>query len=262
MPGRLIVCPSCGNEVPVGRFCNSCGLPLPQVETDSITDSDSETPLSQSHPDMKKGEIPRFSLTISGMDSLASASLFSRAELEIIDEELDQLIEQIGATRQALQLKEADKSVLTSRANELRKSFETTKKRREELARFGRRLPVEVILTNLQEQESKLEKLEGVQGSIDSAVYKEQRSQLQAGIKALEKELKSAIKDADRWLKGIGGLRRTLLKEGSRLEARYKIGDLSPTAYDKARAENDRAIRTLDVCGRMLDEILANAKKR
>jgi chromosome segregation ATPase len=262
MPGRLIVCPSCGNEVPVGRFCNSCGLPLPQVEIGSVTDSGSEDSLSQSHPDVKKGEIPRFSLTISGMDSLASASLLSRAELEIIDEELDQLIEQIGATRQALQLKEADKSVLTSRANDLRKSFETTKKRRAELARFGSKLPLEVILNNLQEQESKLEKLEAAQDSIDSAIYKEQRSQLQAGIKALEKELKGAVKDADRWLKGIGGLRKALLKDESRLEARYKIGDVSPAAYDKAKAENDRAMRTLDVCRRILDETLANAKKR
>ncbi|NHI82981.1 MAG: hypothetical protein EAX81_01570 [Candidatus Thorarchaeota archaeon] len=262
MPDRLIVCPSCGNEVPMGQFCNFCGFSLSQAQADPTMESKSNVPRPQSDHSAMMGHIPRFTLTIDGMDSLASACLLSRAELEIIGEELDQLIEQIGATRQALQLKEADKSLLTSRASKLRRAFDDTKKRREELTSFDAKLSLEVIVRNLGNLKSKLKKLENAQSTPDPSVVKEQRSEMHVEIKALEKELKGAIKDAGRWMKAIDRLRRVLLKKRSRLDIEHKIGDISTSAYERAVAQNNRAIRILNISERILDETIQLAKER
>jgi hypothetical protein len=213
-------------------------------------------------PIKTRGPMPHFGFTISGVDEMTSATLLSRAELEIIGDELDLLIDQIGATRQALQLKEADKAVLTARAEQLRKAFDHTKQRREELAGFGGSLPLETILSGLNDQETKLSKLEEMKGSLDQVVYKEQKSKIKDSLKSLNKDLKSAMKDAGRWLKALMKTRKELLREGSRLDAKHKIGDISTTAYESSKAKVERSIRVIDVGYKMLDEALELAKKR
>jgi len=258
MPDRLVFCPSCGKEVPSGRFCNSCGYTLPMIDSSEPDESFHEdlTPPRAQKP------IPRFEFLIDGMDALASATLLARAELEIIDDELDLLIEQIGATRQALQLKEADKAVLSDRATHLRKLFDQTKTRREELTAFGGSLPLEAILNNLEEQETKISKLEEVEGSLDKIVFKEQESEIKAKLKSLKRELKSAIKETGRWLNSLTKTRKVLVREASRLDAKHKIGDISTSAYESSKWKVERSIRVIDVGYKMLDETLELAKKR
>ncbi|MFX1367416.1 MAG: hypothetical protein ACFFAY_02300 [Promethearchaeota archaeon] len=250
--------------MPSGRFCNSCGYSLPNPDTQDIEKhAGPESELgADSVPVKARGPMPRFAFTISGVDESTSATLLSRAELDIIGDELDLLIDQIGATRQALQLKEADKAVLTARAEHLRKTFDQTKRRRNELASFGGSLPLEGILHSLDEQEAKLSKLDEMQGSLDQVIFKEQKSKIKSTIKSLNKDLKSAIKDAERWQKALAKTRKELLREGSRLDAKHKIGDISTTAFESSKAEVERFIRVIAVGYKMLDEALELAKKR
>ncbi len=69
------------------------------------------------------------------------------------DKELDRIIEKTKATRQALQLKQADKTVLTARAETLRTEFEQMKTRRRELVSVKKKLVLEQILEDLDKHE-------------------------------------------------------------------------------------------------------------
>ena len=137
MPEPLVACQSCGLEVPEGKFCKLCGEPLMQSEKETIPEHDLELDLDPNISDeldeIEPASLPHFEVTIENMHHEAGAILLSRAELVVIDDELDRLIEKIKATRQALQLQQADKSVLTTRAESLRTEFEQTRARRREL---------------------------------------------------------------------------------------------------------------------------------
>ena len=244
MSDEYIECPSCNSVVPIGRFCKSCGENL-------IIGSPAPPPvatmdLEPSEPLMPEEEVPAnlpdFGLTIPGMDTLAFARLMSKAELSVIQKELDVLIDEIRSTRQALQLRHADKALLTARAEQLRAAFDKTKRRREELADMTGKLAVDKIHASFKEYEEKLVKLDAAEDSLDSAVYKEQRAKIITALKTLKKELKSSIKTAEKWLKSMKKARRSLEKSSSRLDAQHKIGDISASTYDDSKARAERSL--------------------
>jgi len=263
MSDEYIECPSCNSVVPIGRYCKSCGeslLAAPPVPPPIKT-----TPREPPEPIIPEEEVPTnlpdFGLTIPEMDNLTFARVMSRAELSVIQKELDVLIEQIRATRQALQLQHADKAVLTLRAEQLRIAFDKTKRRKEELASGIGKLAVEKIHASFKEHEEKLVKLDAAEGTLDSAVYKEQRDKIITALKTLKRELKSSIKTAEKWLKSMKKARRSLEKGSSRLDAQYKIGDISASTYDESKARTERSLQILDVAREILDEAIENAKK-
>ena len=137
MSEALVTCPSCGMEVPEGSFCKSCGKPLAVTEEDTLDPEDFGAPVDLGSPMGDETTLAvRFGMTVEGMDQREFVTLMSRAELEVIRKELDTLVEQIQATRQALKLRQADKAILTARAEDLRAAFDKTKTRREELSGF------------------------------------------------------------------------------------------------------------------------------
>ncbi|MGY5860039.1 MAG: zinc ribbon domain-containing protein, partial [Candidatus Thorarchaeota archaeon] len=139
MPEPLVECPSCGLEVPEGKFCKLCGEPLTLSEIEPIPEHDGEQEQDINfseeiqEQEIEPVSLPHFEVTIENMSYEAGAILLAQSELIVIDDELDKIIEKIKATRQALQLQQADKAVLTARAETLRSEFEKTKTRRREL---------------------------------------------------------------------------------------------------------------------------------
>ncbi len=261
-----VTCPFCGLEVPEGRFCKICGkpldteLPLSQSKIEPTVEVDMESYATPPEPD--RMVLPHFDFTVEGMEHMAAVVLLSRSELEVVDLELDTIIERIKATRQALLLQQADKQLLTVRAEELRDEFEKTKSRRRELTAVTTSLVLEQLLDALDKDEERLSKLEAISGTVDKDVYKEQRVEILHSIKELRVNLKQATKTAKQWMNGIKKTLKNLDKEVSRVEAKFKIGDISRDFYDSSIARLKRSIRIVEGGQERLLSLLRIAEKR
>jgi hypothetical protein len=266
MPEPLVQCPSCGLQVPEGKFCKLCGEPLILSEIEPVQEldlgEDQDLNFSEEIQEMEPATLPHFEVTIEGMSYEAGAILLAHSELIVIDDELDKIIEKIKATRQALQLQQADKSVLTARAETLRSEFEKTKSRRRELISVKEKLVLEQILEALDKHENRLTKLEEISGTVDKEVYKEQRIEILETIKELRDNLKNAIKTGKKWARGIDKTLKMLDKEMSRLDARFKIGDVSRPKYEASKNKFERTIKIVTGSKRRLDELLKLAGKK
>lgn len=266
MSDTLVTCPSCGLEVPEGRFCKICGKPLEvneSIKPPELEFNSEEEPESIKPPvELEKVELPHFEISIEDMDNEAAVVLLSRSELDVVDMELDSIIERTKATRQALQLQQANKDVLNARAEELRDEFEKTKNRRRELAAVSTPLVLERVLDALDRDEERLEKLEAISSTVDKSVYKEQRREILHSIKDLHENLKSAIKTAKKWVKGTKKTIKTLNKELSRVEAKFKIGDISRDAYDSSKTRLERSIKIVEGGQKRLISLLRIAEVR
>ncbi|MFW9847513.1 MAG: hypothetical protein ACFFF4_00125 [Candidatus Thorarchaeota archaeon] len=277
MSDDFVVCPSCELKVPDGRFCKSCGKPLhAELESalkDDIEDSDSKTSHTTDLPDFLRDDPdefeedntaapqPDFHFKIDGMDPESMAVLFAEAELRVLDVELDKLLQEISSTRQALELKHADKELLTTRAQNLRRAFDITKSRRTDLRGRRGELRLEKTIVNLEKQTSKLDKLQEVENQIDESVYEEEKGKILLRIKSLRKELKESLKESKKWLKSMNAETKRLKKEKSRLEAKLRIGDISQTAYDAKMKEIARAFQVIDGGRDSLEKIVELGEK-
>jgi len=266
MSEPLVTCPFCGLEVPEGRFCKICGKPLdtevslgsPEIEPQFEEDVEPY----DAPPEPENMPLPLFDVTVEDMEQEAAIVLLSRSELEVVDLELDNIIEKTKATRQALQLQQADKQMLTVRAEELRTEFEKTKSRRRELIAVSAQLILEKLLAALGKDEDRLEKLEAISGTLDKDVYKEQKTEIGLSLKELRDNLKLAIKTAKKWMKGIKKTLKKLDKEISRVEAKFKIGDISRDSYDSSISRLRRSIRIVEGSQERLVSLLRTAEKR
>ncbi|MHA2026951.1 MAG: hypothetical protein ACW98U_13710 [Candidatus Thorarchaeota archaeon] len=263
MSEPLVTCPFCNLEVPDGRFCKLCGKPL---HSDDIP---SPEPIEVDEPEVPvdiepvpKESYPHFDVTIADMEYEAAIVLLARAELEVVDKELDILIDKTKATRQALQLQQADKSVLTARAEELRSEFEKTKNRRRELKTVATPLVLEQLLAALDTHEGRLSKLESISGTVDKDVYKEQKTEIVDTLKELRVNLKNAIKTAKKWVSGIKKTVKRLEKEISRVNAKFKIGDISRDTFESSKYRLERNIRIVEGGRERLISLLRLAQKR
>jgi hypothetical protein len=270
MPEPLIECPFCNREVPDGKYCNLCGEPLHTGASADISEPE-EPIISQVAETAEVPEenfpseqisLPHFDVVIQDMPYEAAAILLSNAELVVLDDELDRIIEQTKATRQALQLQQADKAVLMERAEVLRGEFEHAKQRKHELSSVKEKLVLETILEALDKHEVRLSKLEGISGTLDKDVYEEQRGEILQTIKDLRANLKEANKLGNKWSKGIKNTLKALQKEMSRLDAKFKIGDIPRDKYELSRARMERGVRIIEDGQRRLDELLELTKKR
>jgi hypothetical protein len=117
-------------------------------------------------------------------------------------------------------------------------------------------------LKELDKQELRFEKLEAIEGSVDKDVYKEQRIEITQQIKTLRDALKDAIKESKKWTKGIKKTLKTLGKETSRVDAKFKIGDISRDAYDIQSYNLKRSIKIVEGVQRRLDALLSRAEKK
>ncbi|MFW9810543.1 MAG: hypothetical protein ACFFE6_14285, partial [Candidatus Thorarchaeota archaeon] len=223
---------------------------------------DDEKPVSLDVEQVTKVSYPHFDVTISDMEYEAAIVLLARAELEVVDLELDILIDKTKATRQALQLKQANKSVLTIRAEELRSEFEKTKNRRRELKMVKEKLVLEQLLEALDIHEGRLSKLEDISGTVDKDVYNEQRSEIIDTLKELRKNLKNAIKTAKKWINGINKTLKRLEKEISRVNAKFRIGDVSRDTYEITKYRFERNIRIVEGGKERLTTLVRLAEKR
>ena len=264
MPEQLIACPSCGLEVPEGKFCKLCGEPFPQSEKETVREHEIEQDLdfSVETQEIQPASLPHFEVTIENMHYDTAAILLAHAELIVINEELDRIIEKTKATRQALKLQQADKTVLTVRAEVLRTEFEQMKTRRRELVAVKEKLALEQVLEALDKHEARLTKLEEIAGTVDKEVYREQRVEILQTIKDLRSNLKEAIKTGKKWSKGINKTLKILDKEMSRLDAKFKIGDISRPKYEISKIKLERGIKVVTGGQKRLDELLKLAGKR
>jgi hypothetical protein len=249
MANEYILCPACGLEVPDGRFCKFCGNLL-HSEIDIEQKLSRDTTISQSD---EQEEIPtqtettaEFDFSVEGMSSRQLSILLSKVELAVLARELDVLIEQIRATRHALQLEHADKLKIASRAESLKAVLEKTKARRKELLAVKGRLEFENTLIALEEKQSKIALLEDLTGSIEQEVYDEKHSELHESIKSLKSQLRKEKKVAKDWIKAMEKKTKSFHKELSRLTAQHKIGDISSGRFEKLKTNVTRSISILD----------------
>jgi hypothetical protein len=253
-------------EVPEGRFCKICGkaldteVPFISPEVEPQFEENMEPDIAP--PEPEKMVLPHFDVIVEDMEHEAAVVLMSRSELEVVDLELDNIIERTKATRQALQLQQADKQILTVRAEEIRDEFEKTKSRRRELTVVSTPLILEKLLNALDKDEERLAKLEAISGTVDKDVYKEQRVEILHSIKELRVNLKQSIKTAKKWVKGIKKTLKKLDKEVSRIEAKFKIGDISRDSYDSSKARLKRSIKIVEGGQERLISLLRIAEKR
>ena len=270
MPEQLIECPFCSHEVPNGKYCNLCGQPLHSGDSsdfseieDSFTSHPAETAeMQEENTSSEPISLPHFDVVIQDMPYEAAVILLSGAELVVLDDELDRIIEQTKATRQALKLRQADKAVLTERAGVLRDEFERAKQRKRELTSVKEKLVLETILDALDKHEARFSKLEGIAGNLDKDVYEEQRIEILQTIKDLRAKLKEANKLGNKWSKGIKNTLKTLQKEMNRLDAKFKIGDIPRDQYESSKARMERGVRIIEDGQKRLDELLELTKKR
>lgn len=265
MSDPLVVCPSCNLEVPDGRYCKLCGKSLHPDEnlvSEPIEGIEEIEPTLIDVEPVKKITYPHFDVTISDMEYESATILLARAELEVVDQELDILIDKIKATRQALKLEKADKAILTARAEELRSEFEKTKNRRRELKTVETPLILEQLLEALDANENRLSKLESISGTVDKEVYKEQRTEIVNTLKELQGNLKNAIKTAKKWVNGLRKTLKRLEKEVSRVNAKFKIGDISRDNYESSKYRLERNIRIVEGGKERLISLLRLAEKR
>ncbi|MEE8182094.1 MAG: hypothetical protein V3T87_02145 [Candidatus Thorarchaeota archaeon] len=261
MSDKLVVCSSCGEEVPEGRFCKSCGRSLHE-HSDLIDFGDEEDapPLIIPITD-EPLRLPEFGVIVKGMDEKALSSLLARAEISVLDAELDRLIEEIQATRQALRLEHADKGALASRAEHLRETLEIAKRRRSELLEVRWTLRIEQIIEELNSLEFKISKLKEMRSSLDKEVYQEQGERITKNSKVLKKEFGPAKKEARGWFKQMKKTQKELLRESNRLDAKHKIGDLSDRIYRESKSKVDRSLRILEGGLKILGELMIIAEK-
>ena len=262
MSEPLVTCPFCNLEVPDGRFCKLCGKPLNTDDSPSPEPIDVEPEVPLDSEPTPKASYPHFDVTIADMDYEAAIVLLARAELEVVDRELDILIEKTKATRQALQLQQADKSVLTARAEELRSEFENTKSRRRELKTVVTSLVLEQLLEALDTHEGRLSKLENISGTVDKDVYNEQKTEIVDTLKELRRNLKNAIKSSKKWIGGIKKTLKQLEKDISRVNAKFKIGDISRDTFESSKYRLERNIRIVKGGRERLETLIRQAEKR
>ncbi|MDF1539110.1 MAG: hypothetical protein P1Q69_09410 [Candidatus Thorarchaeota archaeon] len=270
MSDDLVVCPSCEQEVPDGKFCKLCGKLLHESAPDSDREvsPDSTSIVEDLFADdddldevSSSASYPDFNFTINGMDPESMAILFSEAELVGLNKDLDVLIYEISATRQALDLEHADKDLLVARAQSLRTAFDSTKARRSELRDIQGELPLTRALANLEKQVAKMKKLKEVEKKIDESVYEEEKTKLLLRIKSFRKDLKSSLKSSKQWLKGMKSESKRLRREKSRLEAKLKIGDISQTAYDTKMKETMKSLDIIERGSETLEKVVRLAEK-
>jgi DNA repair exonuclease SbcCD ATPase subunit len=202
-----------------------------------------------------------FGIVLSGVDMSLLGPILARIELSIINSELEEIIEQSRATRHALSLQQADKQILASRAEDLKDSLDNLKSRRKDLERVSSFLVIEEVVDKLNSMKQKLTKLQEIKGTLDRDVFKEQHQKITSEIKRLKSMAKDEMKRLQRWLKEIKKVEKELRKASSKIEARYKIGDISMQAYDLSMVENKRQSAILKRTRLELDEIIVTTRK-
>jgi len=261
MSDKLVVCSSCGEEIPRGRFCKSCGRPLHE-HSDLIDFGDEEdTPPFIASISDEPLRLPEFGVIVKGMDEKALCCLLARTEISVLDAELDSLIEEVQATRQALRLEHADKGALAARSEHLRETLEGAKKRRSELLEVRWTLRIEQIIEELDSLESKISKLKEMRSSVDKEVYQEQGERITKKLKILKKEFGPAKKEARSWFKRMIKAQKELQRESNRLDAKHKIGDLSGRIYRESKSKVDRSLRILEGGLEILGGLMKTAEK-
>ena len=81
-------------------------------------------------------------------------------------------------------------------------------------------------------------------------------------LKELRENLKHAIKTGKKWVKGIKKTLKKLDKDVSRVEAKFKIGDISRDSYDSSIARLKRSIKIVEGGQERLTSLLRIAEKR
>ncbi len=260
MPKKSVVCPACGLDVPPGVYCKFCGEILPS-ETEIHLPRKFEDAEDMSSDTSFTDSLPEFNFNIQGVEKKTLAILLAHAELAVINRELDRLIQQTRATRQALSLEHADRALLTARAEKLRKSLEMMKERRRALLEVKGMVPLEKTTQDLRLFEGKLTKLDEIVDTLDSVVYEEQRRELVDEVKQLKTLLKSQLNESKGWVKEMSSRRKEIQRNVSRLDAKFKIGDISDTEYTSAKYELERTISIIDGALVGLEEIIEAAKE-
>lgn len=270
MPKLVFECPFCRQKVTDGDFCKYCGRPVPEQGQpeprrgpgSQHTGSGSIKEAAETKPNSEDQTRSFFGISVGGLDSKMLGILLARAELHVVREELDAVIRQIEATRQALLLKQADRELLASRAESLKELFETTKGKHTQLMGVKDSLPIEVIPEDLAVQESKLSKLDKMKGSIDMGVYHEEHERIVLAIESLRKDLSKATDESRKWLKALSKRVGELRRESSRLEARFKIGDVATGLYEESKIEVGRSVRILEEGQELLKSMLAAVRQK
>jgi chromosome segregation ATPase len=202
-----------------------------------------------------------FGFDIEEMDSEQQRLLFAKAELRVIDSQLESLIERIQSTRQALDLPSSDKELLAKRTDRLQRELKVIKARREQLVDSSGQLDLPRFLKAIKEEQDKLDRLKEAKDTLDKDVFKEEKKRIEKNVDLLKKNVDDEVKLAKKWIKGMKRELKALKKELTRLEAKLKIGDVSIAIYESRRNEIDRKVEIIEGGMNSLNELLHTARE-
>jgi hypothetical protein len=244
-------CPSCDAEIEGGPYCRFCGQ-----RVDFLSSKNEEKASSSDIP------VIEFDIPFSDSDFTPMIPLLSRVELTLIDEELKDIIEQIQASRQALNLESVESDQLTVRAEELRKQFEALKKRKELLLKASDTTLIEDLIQSLLDVEEKQSRLEDAPATLEKEVYKEQKNRLKNERKTVRAQLKQELKTLEHWAKEFRRTQNDLRKNLGQLDAKFKIGEISRSFYDSKRLKLVRSLSILENALARIDELRTDVKSK
>ena len=99
-------------------------------------------------------------------------------------------------------------------------------------------------------------------GFLCKDVYNEQKTEIVDTLKELRRNLKNAIKSSKKWIGGIKKTLKQLEKDISRVNAKFKIGDISRDTFESSKYRFERNIRIVKGGRERLETLIRLAEKR
>ncbi|MFO7835641.1 MAG: hypothetical protein R6V83_03225 [Candidatus Thorarchaeota archaeon] len=197
---------------------------------------------------------------LSGMNENSREALLSRAERIVLNRELDRLTEEIVATRQALQLENADKQFLADRAKELGDRLKHIKNRQRELEHTTGEILLEKMIKSTKRMHNNRPKLPGVFSSLKDSSPLKTNGFGKMDPSELDVELAKETDCMKGCIESLKDAAQKLAKQEVQLRAKYDIGDISRSRFLTAHSEIRRNLAILKISEEILDQLACQAE--
>ncbi|MBD3157752.1 MAG: hypothetical protein GF309_03090 [Candidatus Lokiarchaeota archaeon] len=197
----------------------------------------------------------------SDLNEESREALISRAEQIVLDRELDRLTEEIVATRQALQLENADKMLLGTRARTLATRLKNIRKKRKSLANVDIKLRIEILIEAVRKtSQTRLEIPPASRRNKDSETLSTYDI-TKMDSSTIKQHLKQEVETLEQCIHRMANAIQNLRNEETELRARYDIDSLARFHYFRQRDEIRREIEILEICREIAEQSIAQANE-
>lgn len=195
-----------------------------------------------------------------GLDEESQKALFSKAERVVLSHELDKLTEEIVATRQALQLENADKQFLAGRAKELSDRLKSIKKRRRELENSTYELRLEKLIEIASKPNHARPKMPGISSSGEYEQSQDHDDFTTMGSSQFREVLDTEIEKVKASIDALENTAQQFMDQESELRAQYDISDISRSQFLAQHSDIRKRIDILHTGREILERKLKQAE--